>query len=95
MDIPSVLAAVGALIGVISTSVVVVLRQTQLLATWERLRHERTVIRSIREQRRMAEMSLTPGSHFTHLTPDGGRLSIRTAPSPVAPGDASSGGDVQ
>jgi hypothetical protein len=86
MGIASTLAASGILTGVgVGTAFAVVLRQTGVLKTLERLQNGRTEVQMVKEQRRMAE-TLPPGSSLTHVTPRGGRLTLRAAaPPPVTP----------
>jgi hypothetical protein len=73
------------LIPAVATSVVVVLPPTakalrHLLDAVERLRRERTVVQVVREQQRMAALSLRAGTELSHSVNNGPQLVVRQLP---------------
>lgn len=73
----ALLSAVITGIAVLLSVAASALRRSGLLGTVERLRREQAVVQIVREQHRMAALSLPPGSELSHSVGNGPRLVVR------------------
>ena len=69
-----------AVTGIVVMLPVIVRALCHLLGTVERLRRERAMVQVVREQQRMASLSLRHGTELSHTVDNGPRLVVRQLP---------------